>query len=81
MYNFILYTLKGKCIGCATPYFPGLTLSRYHSRMRKMMQEMMWEPQMSSRGRLSDDMGVLTASQVIPADPSVSLNQIMMILN
>ena len=77
-----LFTLKGKCSGCAIPYFPGLTLSRYHSRMRKMMLEMMWEPQMSSRVRLSDDrMGVLTASQVIPADPSVSLNQIMMIPN
>ena len=34
---------------------------------------------MSTRVRLSDNTtGLLTASQVIPADPSVSLNHIMM---
>ena len=46
--------MAGKYHGWATPYLPGLTLSRYHSRRRKTRLKIRWQHQISTRVMLSE---------------------------
>ena len=51
---WLILTVKGKYHGWATPYLPGLTLSRYHSRMMNTRLEIRWQHQICTSVMLSE---------------------------